>query len=95
MTMTLGKKLPGGVECLYELLIQSVAPCWCSSQKAACGGGVGAGARRGQQYPFGPNRLRGILDKKEQKHSTLNIMCIKTNIKIILLSHRITDNIKP
>ena len=43
-----------GFECLYGLWIQSVAPCGCSSQKAACGG-----ARRGWQYPFGPNMPRG------------------------------------
>ena len=35
----------------------------CSSQKSARGGGGGGGdgggARRGRQYPFGPNGLRG------------------------------------
>ena len=30
--------MQGGVECLNELWIKSVAPCWCSSQKSVCGG---------------------------------------------------------
>ena len=57
------KKAPRGVECLYEWWIQSAAPCWCSSQKSACGGGGGdgGGARRGPQYPFGPNGPRGKI----------------------------------
>ena len=38
--------------------IQSIAPCWCSNQKAARGGGAG-GARRGVQNPLGPNEAEG------------------------------------
>ena len=36
-------------------------PCWCSSQKGACGSS--GGARRGRQYPLGSNGPRGENNK--------------------------------
>ena len=79
------ENLPGWVECLYELWAQSVAPFWCSSQMALCGGGDGGGgdgrAWRGRQciYPFGPN---GKRDKNDFILRLLwyTCMCVFVNV---------------